>query len=295
MQLLIRTLLIFCCCFVFSVPAVADGSKSIRILGNAPSPHPGELYFIELVELLLSKPNIKNKYQLEFVTADSYFVYEKIHLVSNDIIDLTWLGSTDVYADISQPIEIPAAAGLLGNRLLFIHQNNSEAFATVSDREDLTQLTACQGKNWPDSDILEHNKLTVLRVSEYESMLKMLVTGKCDYFPRGVHEAPLELADINAKYPEIVLADNLMLQYTYPAYMYVHKNNKQLKQDLETAFLHAIQDGSFLGLIQQHPYTAHVFPLSQWHGYNKVRLENPPYDGLENKNSAQLWLSLDVN
>lgn len=285
-----------CYIFVlFSVVAKAEvlhEAKPIKVLGVTEASHEGQRYFLELLDLLLSQPSIAGKYQLDLLETDSYTVYDKVHLVANKLIDITWIGATNAYADISQQVEVPVAAGLLGNRLLLIHERNGEKFRSINSVEELKGYVACQGENWPDSTILEHNQLLVERVSQYDSMLKMLNAGRCDYFPRGIHEAPIEIAKIKADYPKILMQGNILLHYDYPAHIYVHQENTELKNDLAAAFGQATKNGSFLALIKSHPFTSHVFPLAKWNNHRKLKLKNPLFERRSNPGNKILWLDL---
>lgn len=197
----IISIIIAACSLLFSNLSIADKTKSIRLLGIENGYHDGDRYFLDLVKLLISQPVIEGKYQIEFVQADKYFHGKTLLLVSKQLVDLTYTGATLSYSENTQQIKIPALAGLLGYRLLLVKKKDVDLFDQVETVEELREFKACQGHDWPDSDVLEKNGLTVIRVEDFDAMLRMLEAGKCDYFPRGLHESKMEMEYIGRHYP----------------------------------------------------------------------------------------------
>jgi hypothetical protein len=129
-------------------------------------------------------------------------------------------------------------------------------------------MIACQGAHWPDSDILEDANLKVMRSPIYENMFKQVAAGRCDYFPRGVHEGGAEIASRSNAYPSLVWYKELALYYPFPMYFFVSQDNTTLHRRIKEGLETAIDDGTFDHYMQTHPITAHLFPLQQW---NKIR------------------------
>ena len=120
------------------------------------------------------------------------------------------------------PIRIPLFKGLLGYRVSLIHKSNYEKFVGIGKKE-LQALIACQGQHWPDSDILEDNQFQVARVVRFDSMFKMLNQGRCDYFPRSIFEGYAELLSAQQLYPDLMMFDEVILQYDFPMYYFVNQ------------------------------------------------------------------------
>lgn len=292
-KLVHKLIFIYCSLCIFATSA--EQPQTLKLLNSKDGYHEGDSYFTDLVNLLIQQPAIKGKYKIEIVNADNYFYGKTIHLVAKGLIDLSWMGSTDAFADVSQQVKVPAVGGLLGQRLLIIKKEGVKKFKSIRSLNELKQYTACQGKYWPDSDILEQNGLPVLRVEDFNAMLKLLNAGKCDYFPRGIHESNMERNYINEHYPELTFSEDLLIHYNYAAHIYTHKNADKLTKDLTLAFQQSIENGSFLKLLKTHKFTQHVFPLNQWAKYTKIELKNPAYDALRLPTTEKLWISLPNN
>src|SRR5690606_4031780 len=129
------------------------------------------------------------------------------------------------------PVRIPLYKGLLGHRIFIIHPNNQAKFDRVQTFEDLRTITFGQGNTWADTQILESNELTVVKVNKYPSLFYMVDGGRFDAFPRGVQEPWGEIA----QRPELELTveKRLMLVYRMPFYLFVGKDDRQLAADLE--------------------------------------------------------------
>lgn len=172
-------------------------------------------------------------------------------------------------------IRIPLERGLMGFRMLTIRQSQFDKFNQISSLQQLHKLTACQGLSWPDTKILQHAGLKVLTSPVYENLFKQVNAGRCDYFPRGLHEGQTELRERAALYPELVRYPNLMLHYPFAIYFFTGKQNETLAQWIEHGLEMMIADGELLAHMQQHPLTAHVFPLSQFRMQHWLELSNP--------------------
>ena len=109
----------------------------------------------------------------------------------------------------------------------------------------------------------------------YENLFKQVNAGRCDYFPRGLHEGQTELRERAALYPGLMRYPDMMLHYPFAIYFFTGKQNEALAQWIEQGLQLMIADGELLTHIQQHPLTAHVFPLSQFTMAHWLELANP--------------------
>lgn len=212
-------------------------------------------------------------------------------LLQRGYIDIIRKGTTENLEQRFQAVPIPLFAGLLGYRVSFIRRDKRGFFEDLNPSE-LRELVACQGERWADSDILEANGFAVKRVSSYRSMLKMLIHGRCDYFPRAIHEAAYEIHNIKSEFPEIEIFSKHILHYDFPVFIFVRKNEKQLANDLTDAFNEFIDTGKFNVFLQQNPLTRAVFPLKQWHEANFIQLSNPLLSSNVPIQEPKYWLNL---
>lgn len=151
-------------------------------------------------------------------------------------------------------IKIPLLKGLFGKRRLLVMQKDKEKFELMSEGV-LKTMVACQGMHWPDTAILQKNNYQVYGVIDFEANLKMLMKGRCDYFPRGIHEIDIDLNKLNSRYPEIVAVESLLLKYNAPVYFFVGKQNKALATRIEQGLNNLLLDGSMDSLFNESKFS----------------------------------------
>jgi ABC-type amino acid transport substrate-binding protein len=213
-------------------------------------------------------------------------------LMKGNVIDLHRFG-TDLKAEQDLlPIRVPLLAGGLGWRGLMIRKTDAMAFSQIDSLSQLQNLTACQGYNWPDSSILEHAGLKVLRVDGYDQMLQMLSKKRCDYFPRSIFEGPSEVRQFSKYYPDLYFDTGILLKYPYAMYFFVKKDNLALAARLERGLTELALSGELQQFMQQHPVTRHVFPISQFKQSLVFNLVNPILPPKTPVDQPAFWLQL---
>ena len=95
-----------------------------------------------------------------------------------------------------------------------------KTFTKVESLDQLKNYIACQGRHWPDTNILKNSNLNVTTSTRYESLFKMLSAKRCDYFPRGFHEGQAEIAQRRELYQDLVLYQRIILQYPFTVYAF---------------------------------------------------------------------------
>ncbi|WP_152537554.1 hypothetical protein [Catenovulum agarivorans] len=278
---------------VVSTSSMAQDVHSIKV--RKPSAHDqyGERFLVDAVSLFVSKVNQQEKrYKVEQIDITDRQLMNFESYLERGFFDVNYFGTSERLEKTFLPVRIPLFAGLLGYRLSIVKGKNLALFANAS-LERLKSLPVCQGSIWADSDILEHNGFSVLRVSHYEFIIRMLDAERCHYFPRGIFEGAFELAILQKNYPDFRLVDNLVIYYPFPAYLFVRKDQQQLAGDLKRGFEAAIADGSYRALLQQHPLTRNVFPLDKWRDRRFIHLDNPNLPKATPIDNADYWLKLD--
>jgi hypothetical protein len=210
-------------------------------------------------------------------------------------LTLAWSGAISAREADFLPIRVPLFAGLLGTRVPVIRKDALVQFEQVKTAEDLKALIACQGDQWPDSDILEDNGYKVERVNKFELMYRMLRAGRCDYFPRGITEVYTE---VDHQEDDLVMAyDRIILVYKFPMYFFVGKSNTELEQVLTEALYSYAASGELIEFMKNHETTRNVFPLSKYKDSLIFKLDNPSLPPLTPVNDDKLWLDLsfDIN
>jgi hypothetical protein len=150
------------------------------------------------------------------------------------------------------PVPYPIDKGLLGYRVALIRKERAAEFAAIDTLEELRAFTVGRGTGWGDVKIFQHNGIRVETAPKYESLFKMLDGGRFDLFPRGVTEAPQELAMFGKHYPDLVIADRLLIKYRYAQFFYVSRAVPRLAERIAAGLEAMIADGSLDALFDKH-------------------------------------------
>ncbi|PWQ94209.1 substrate-binding periplasmic protein [Leucothrix arctica] len=164
---------------------------------------------------------------------------------AGDSVNLVYSGTSVEQEQLLIPIRIPLRKGLLGYRLFLIHKDKQPVFSKVTSLEQLKQLTLGQGHDWGDLKVYRPNKFSIETASKYESLFKMVVKGRFDYFPRGINEAPVEYSQRVESLPDLAVEKELMLFYTWPYYFFVSKKHPEIAERVEAGLRKMIQSGEF--------------------------------------------------
>ena len=205
-------------------------------------------------------------------------------------INLMW--SDAGHADLdSQMIRIPfpLLKGLLGYRIFLIRQQDQPRFSAIRTLDDLKKLRLGQGANWGDIKIYHHNGFEVITGETYEGLFHMLLSGRFDYFPRGVNEAPLEYAAQHEQHPELAIEQTLLLVYRYPVFFYVSRNSPELARRLQRGLDQMQADGSFDRLFFN--YYRPVLEQAKLPGRRIFYLDNPFLPADTPFQRPELWLN----
>lgn len=162
-------------------------------------------------------------------------------LVAGKGMDVAWALTNEQREVALLPIRIPIDRGLIGWRLLLIRSANRSAFEAVAEPDQLAELAAGQGHDWPDVDVLRANHFNVTTSSTYEGLFHMLARGHIQYFPRSIMEVWPEL-EANA-YLGLSVQPKLAIYYPSAMYFFVNKDNHWLAQVLESCLSKATANG----------------------------------------------------
>lgn len=278
--------------FILLLSFVSVHAQSITILASPYEEDATHHYFVELLQFVLKKSTPEYSLPTLKILEEKQITHEKtLQLIRNNLIDLSWAGTSENLEKSLLPIRIPLLKGLLGNRVSIIHKKHLHKFENISEN-DFKNLVACQGSDWGDSDILEANNYKVLRITRFDLMFKMLNGNRCDYFPRAIFEGYNELAVAQKKYPDLVMFDSVILQYKFPLYFFVHAENTELANQLKLGLKKSNKNGSLIQFMKDNQLTASLFPLSKWSNKRVFHLNNPFLPALTPLSESGLWLEL---
>lgn len=191
----------------------------------------------------------------------------------NHSLDLLW-GSTTLERDtLLKAIPVPLLKGLMGYRVLLIRPQDQARFSVVKNLEDLQELRAGQGADWPDTSILMTNGIRVVTSINYEALYRMLAGGRFDFLPRGANQVLSELRH-NAGI-DIVVEKELVLIYPAPHYFFVDRENTRLAERISKGLHSMIDDGSFDRYFYSHPLIREALTELRLHERRPIYLQNP--------------------
>lgn len=208
-----------------------------------------DYYYSNLLKLALDKTRDSHgPYQLIF-TPVMPITNRLLREIERGSLDVTWMPFERHLKYDLKPVPIRLLKNLSDYRVFLIRADDQEKFSTVGTLGDLRKLKGGIGSHWPDRQIMEDNGLPLVLSMSYFNLFKMLKSARFDYFSRGVFQVKSEV-DTYAN-QGIALEKHLFLRYENPVYFYVHKNNTQLAERIETGLKIALADGSFNELFNQ--------------------------------------------
>jgi len=211
-----------------------------------------------------------------------------LQLLNTGDLTIAWSGTNYRRENLYRPVRVPLFLGLLGVRVPVIRKSDIARFTAITKESELQAMVACQGDQWPDSDIMERNQYTVERVAKFESMYKMLRGGRCDYFPRSIIEVYGELK--TADRYDLVAYEGILLSYTFPMYFFTSYQREELANSLEDKLHDFATSGQLLAFMKKHPSTRSTFPLSRFKESTIFHLHNPDLPDETPISDTALWL-----
>ena len=261
--------------------AAQAASKEIKILKTNTNQNGSIDYFYSLLTQALDATE-KEFGQYHFKQIDLPYSQERSlnFLNDNNTLDVMHTMTNAQREEKYTAIKVPLLKGLMGYRMLITNKQTFAAIEQFDDVKQLKSMIACQGQHWPDSDILEHNGFQVARVLMFEAKYEMIAKGRCDFFPRGIHEIFPEYETFVKQHPNLKIVKNIILHYQAPVYFFVGKQDKELAVRIDAGLKRINNTGRFDELLRNNPITARVFPLEQWQNSRVFQLDNPKQDRL---------------
>jgi hypothetical protein len=244
-------------------------------------------YFLAMLQLALEKTAEQGDFQLQPAAEAMPQSRALQRLSDNDGIDVVWSMTSIDREKQNRPIRIPLLKGLMGYRLLIIRAEDQSWFRRVQTIDQLRELRAGQGHDWPDTEILRANGLAVEGAVDYDGLFRMLQLGRFDYLPRAINEPWEELALRPGR--GLAVEEGLMLYYPTAEYFFVHRDNNALADRIELGLRRAIADGSFDKLFREHPVNANAFGKANILKRRIIRLDNPLLPPETPFDQAELW------
>lgn len=127
-------------------------------------------------------------------------------------------------------------------RICFTRRTLLPELSQIGSLQALRPFSHGQGSGWQDVTILRHNGFAVQEVGQYESLFKMVASGRFDLFCRGINEAMPELQS-HQSLPQLALDSHLLLYYPLPRFFYTNARHSALLQRVDRGLEQAFVDG----------------------------------------------------
>ncbi len=233
-----------------------------------------QTYYLNLLKLALDKT--KEQYgDYSIVHVEAGLQRRRTVLIArgSEGLDVIWT-MTDIDREKKMlPVRIPLLKDLMGFRVSIVSEARREILRDIKTLDELKKLTALQGHDWPDTNILLANGFKVDTATNYESMFLMMSQNRADYFPRGINE-PFD--EVRAR-PDLklVVDDNIMLQYFAPFFFFVNTRRPALRDRIEQGLNKALADGSFDRAFYNDPSNKEMISRLNFKKYRVFKLNNP--------------------
>lgn len=268
---------------------IATAITTLRIPAPRSDLDTSSSYHIELLQMALARAADGRELPALQVTMPMEQGRAAHELALGRSIDIFWMGVDKKRSSMLHKIPIPLERGLIGYRQFIVHKKRLAEFEQIKSVKELGQFKACQGAQWPDADILRDADLPVVTSTGYEQLFKQVAAGRCDYFPRGFHEIKIEMAKRAVAYPELAIADSLILHYPYGIYFFVKKDNKQLADWIERGLQQLIDDGELIRHMQTHQHTSRAFPLATARHRHLISIPNEEFPAGQDTSNERYW------
>ncbi len=170
-------------------------------------------------------------------------------------------------------LNYPVFFGFLGLRSLLVRKDREALLKSATQAEQVRSLSAGQGANWPDTQILRLNGLTTIEAQRFDSLFPMLAKGRFDLLPLSVLEAEVALAAVAQTHPELVINDDIKYFYPMPFNLFVTPHRQRLAERLQHGLEVAMADGTMQQLFDRHFHAANQLIIDK--RYKLLMLENP--------------------
>ncbi len=135
-------------------------------------------------------------------------------------------------------------------------------------------MTAGQGLNWSDVDILENANLQV-ETAKFDHLFAMIEKRRIDYFPLGANEVFGFITKRQKMLPNITVEKSIVLIYPFDFFFFVNKKNIELHDVIYDGFMAAYKDESFIKLFESHPDHLDVIQKANISNRRQIKISNP--------------------
>lgn len=275
---MLKVISLLCFMLLFSLAA-----QTVRYPAVANAEDPRSVYPLALLEMALSHSG--RNYQLQSSAEPMSKSRSMIFLKEGNEVDVLWtMTSVERELDL-RPVRVPIFRGLSGYRIMLVNRSKLQQFSRDNSADKIKRLVYAQGHDWIDAKILQLNGFKVVGAAHYDNLFLMLERNRVDAVPRNALEIADEAPLLAAR--NIVIEPNWLIYYPTASYFFVHQDNRQLANDIESGLRKMLKDGTFDRLFQQF-YAGHLAEL-KIDKRSILTLENPLLPPQTPRQDKLLW------
>lgn len=245
---LLGLLFVFSSCAFANLPPVENSESPAALIVRHPYNDAGDAvykrrvkYFLDLLQLALQKSG--QDFELQPVQTAGATVSRSTRNLENHLYDVHWLHTTEERERDLLPVRIPLYKGLIGWRVLMTREDFANRLEAVSTINELRFVSFGLGYDWPDTFVMQENGFDVKTAVNRTSMYLMLRRKRTDVITRSVLEVWEEERELD--YDDVVIEQDLVLQYASAYYFFFPKQNADLAKHVERGLEIAVKEGSF--------------------------------------------------
>ncbi|NVK57217.1 MAG: transporter substrate-binding domain-containing protein [Alteromonadaceae bacterium] len=190
----------------------------------------------------------------------------QMRLLDANEVDVMWSVSTPERENHYISVDFPLYGDLFSYRVLVVRKNDNR-FKQPLDLQDIKDMVAVQGNDWPDLTILRDNGFKV-EPSDYPYAFKLLISGYVDYFPRAAVEVCEELK----LRPELTIFPGHLLTYPNTMKFLLNQGNSELAKRIETGLLKLFHSGEWTKKLATLPAFTNAIPIIRHNNANVHQL-----------------------
>ncbi|MBC3766803.1 amino acid ABC transporter substrate-binding protein [Neptunicella marina] len=246
-------------------------------------------YPIAVLKLALEQTGVKYRLRESIHSMEQSRSFSSLQ--SNREINVLWSMTDSTREAQLMPIRIPIFKGLIGLRLFLARKETLPDLQRVSTLTSLRDFIMVQGKDWPDTKILQSNGFEVATSPYYPGLFDVLEQQQAELFPRSVVEIWTEL-DADNHSDTLDIEPDLGVYYPTAMYYFVNKKNIVLGNILRSGLEMAVKNGEFDKLfLSVHQSLIEKANLKERKIFNLTNPILPKETPLERK---ELWYQVNL-
>lgn len=149
-------------------------------------------------------------------------------------------------------VRIPLDMGLQGLRISLIRKDSQAQFSAVRSLADLQKLTLGVGAGWSTEKVFAATGFKLATGDSFESLLRMLIGKRSDFYPRGLEEVFPEFDLHSATQPDLAIEQDLLIATPMPVYVFVSPRSPRLAERMKAGLESMVKDGSLRRMLMKH-------------------------------------------